>query len=186
MLAVLGGLADVERDLIRTLTAEGRSRATARGQHMGRPAAARWRGDVEGTGRELQRQYGDDFTAEDMNNLSLRKWLQQPTTDDEMRAVFGDVGREQNPRAAALGAAVMVEVGLSSMLRARLWIRNDKADDELFRSNGPIATFSQKIKMAEAIRIIGPATRANLDHIREIRNAFAHTYTGTSLSTRRV
>jgi DNA invertase Pin-like site-specific DNA recombinase len=37
MLAVLGGLADVERDLIRTRTAEGRSRATARGQHMGRP-----------------------------------------------------------------------------------------------------------------------------------------------------
>ena len=37
MLAVLGGLADVERDLIRTRTAEGRSRARQRGQHMGRP-----------------------------------------------------------------------------------------------------------------------------------------------------
>src|SRR5215218_6938303 len=35
MLAVLGGLADVERDLIRTRTAEGRSRAKARGVHMG-------------------------------------------------------------------------------------------------------------------------------------------------------
>ena len=39
MLAVLGGLADVERDLIRTRTAEGRSRAMARGQHMGQPSA---------------------------------------------------------------------------------------------------------------------------------------------------
>ncbi len=37
MIAVLGGLADVERDLIRTRTAEGRTRAKARGQHMGRP-----------------------------------------------------------------------------------------------------------------------------------------------------
>ena len=37
MIAVLGGLADVERDLIRTRTAEGRSRAKARGQHVGRP-----------------------------------------------------------------------------------------------------------------------------------------------------
>ena len=37
MIAVLGGLADVECDLIRTRTAEGRSRAKARGQHMGRP-----------------------------------------------------------------------------------------------------------------------------------------------------
>jgi DNA invertase Pin-like site-specific DNA recombinase len=39
MLAVLGGLADVERDLIRTRTAEGRSRAKAQGQRMGRPPA---------------------------------------------------------------------------------------------------------------------------------------------------
>ena len=36
MIAVLGGLADVEHDLIRTRTAEGRSRAKAQGKHMGR------------------------------------------------------------------------------------------------------------------------------------------------------
>jgi DNA invertase Pin-like site-specific DNA recombinase len=38
MLTVLGGLAEFERDLIRTCTAEGRIRAKARGQHMGRPS----------------------------------------------------------------------------------------------------------------------------------------------------
>src|ERR1700744_603531 len=37
MLTVLGGLAEVERDLIRTRTGEGRARAMARGQKMGRP-----------------------------------------------------------------------------------------------------------------------------------------------------
>ena len=37
MLAVLGGLADVERDLIRTRTAERRSRAKAQGKQMGTP-----------------------------------------------------------------------------------------------------------------------------------------------------
>jgi hypothetical protein len=36
MLAALGGLADVERDLIRTRTAEGLSRAKAQRKHMGR------------------------------------------------------------------------------------------------------------------------------------------------------
>ena len=41
MLAVLGGLADVERDLIRTRTAEGKSRAKAQGKHMGRPLPSR-------------------------------------------------------------------------------------------------------------------------------------------------
>ncbi len=39
MIAVLGGRAAVERNLIRTRTAEGRSRAKARGKHMGRPPA---------------------------------------------------------------------------------------------------------------------------------------------------
>ena len=37
MLAVLDVLANVERDLIRTRTAEARSRAKAQGQEMGRP-----------------------------------------------------------------------------------------------------------------------------------------------------
>jgi DNA invertase Pin-like site-specific DNA recombinase len=37
MIVALGGLAEGERDLTRTRTAEGRSRAKARRQHMGRP-----------------------------------------------------------------------------------------------------------------------------------------------------
>jgi len=65
MLAVLGGLADVERDLIRTRTAEGRSRAKALGQHMGRPpkltetqkADARRRRAEGATLKELARSY---------------------------------------------------------------------------------------------------------------------------------
>ena len=66
MLAVLGGLADLERDLIRTRTAEGRSRAQKRGQHMGRPpklteaqqAEARRRRAEGATLAELARSYG--------------------------------------------------------------------------------------------------------------------------------
>jgi DNA invertase Pin-like site-specific DNA recombinase len=37
MLTVLGGLAEFERELIRTRTGEGRARAKTRGNHMGRP-----------------------------------------------------------------------------------------------------------------------------------------------------
>src|SRR5271170_4564695 len=65
MIAVLGGLANVERDLIRTRTAEGRSRAQKRGQHMGRPpkltatqkAEARRRRAQGATLAELARSY---------------------------------------------------------------------------------------------------------------------------------
>jgi DNA invertase Pin-like site-specific DNA recombinase len=38
MLTVLGGLAELERELIRARTGEGRVRAKARGVHMGRPS----------------------------------------------------------------------------------------------------------------------------------------------------
>ena len=66
MIAVLGGLADVERDLIRTRTAEGRSWATKRGQRMGRKpklteaqqAGARKRRAEGATLAELARSYG--------------------------------------------------------------------------------------------------------------------------------
>jgi DNA invertase Pin-like site-specific DNA recombinase len=54
MLAVLGGLADVERDLIRTRTAEGRSRAKAQGQHMGRPPSLTSAQQKEATRRRAQ------------------------------------------------------------------------------------------------------------------------------------
>jgi len=39
MSTVLGGLAEFERELIRARTGDGRARAVARGQHMGRPPA---------------------------------------------------------------------------------------------------------------------------------------------------
>ena len=54
MLAVLGGLADVERDLIRTRTAEGRSRAKAQGRPMGRPPALNPSQQKEATRRRAQ------------------------------------------------------------------------------------------------------------------------------------
>jgi DNA invertase Pin-like site-specific DNA recombinase len=66
MIAVLGGLADVERDLIRARTGEGKQRAKARGQHMGRPSsmtaaqkqeARRRRKDGEAVA-DLARSYG--------------------------------------------------------------------------------------------------------------------------------
>ena len=65
MIAVLGGLADVERDLIRTRTAEGRRRAQKRGQRMGRKpklteaqqAEARKRRAEGATLAELARSY---------------------------------------------------------------------------------------------------------------------------------
>ena len=77
MIAVLGSLADVERYLIRTRTAEGRSRAQKRGQHMGRPskptdaqkAETRRRRTEGATLAELARSY--DVSESTISRLSV-------------------------------------------------------------------------------------------------------------------
>src|ERR1700738_3349324 len=72
MIAILGGLADVERDLFRTRTAEGGSRAKARGKHMGPTPSLPLQQQTEARQRRaegatlkdprpiLQRQHGHD------------------------------------------------------------------------------------------------------------------------------
>jgi DNA invertase Pin-like site-specific DNA recombinase len=74
MLAVLGGLADMERDLIRTRTAEGRSRATARGRRPPaltpqQQAEARQRRADGATLKELARSY--DVSAATISRLGI-------------------------------------------------------------------------------------------------------------------
>jgi DNA invertase Pin-like site-specific DNA recombinase len=66
MLTVLGGLAEFERDLIRTRTSEGRERAKARGVKLGRKPRRTYhrkreairRRDIDGeTVRDIARSY---------------------------------------------------------------------------------------------------------------------------------
>ena len=86
MLAVLGGLADVERDLIRTRTAEGRSRAKAQGKAMGRPPSlnsgtaerghqtARAGRYVAGVGRQLRPQHFHHAPRDERRVRSYEVW----------------------------------------------------------------------------------------------------------------
>ena len=69
MIAVLGGLADVERDLIRTRTVEGRSRAKAKGQHMGRPPALTSAQQKEATQRRARGATLDELARS--NNVGI-------------------------------------------------------------------------------------------------------------------
>lgn len=61
MLTVLGGLAEFERELIRARTGEGRARAKARGQSLGRPFKLTPHQRLEALAR---RERGDETLAE--------------------------------------------------------------------------------------------------------------------------
>src|SRR6202035_1232290 len=76
MIAVLGGLADVERDLIRTRTAEGRSRAKAQGAHMGRPPSLTPAQQKEATRRRAQ-----GATLQELADSYDRSWYAECGTE---------------------------------------------------------------------------------------------------------
>jgi DNA invertase Pin-like site-specific DNA recombinase len=79
MLTVLGGLAEFERELIRARTGEGRARAKARGQSLGRPfkltphqrqEAVRRRDKGEETLTEIGRSY--NVSAQTISRLIIK------------------------------------------------------------------------------------------------------------------
>jgi DNA invertase Pin-like site-specific DNA recombinase len=88
MIAVLGGLADVERDLIRTRTAEGRSRAKARGQHMGRPPKL-----TPQQQKEARRRRAEGATLKEL----AKSYNVGAATISRLTGDNGSVGRGANP-----------------------------------------------------------------------------------------
>jgi DNA invertase Pin-like site-specific DNA recombinase len=71
MLTVLGGLAEFERDLIRSRTTEGRDRAKARGVKMGRPPKITAHQKKEAIKR---RDHGEETLAEIGRSYNVSGW----------------------------------------------------------------------------------------------------------------
>lgn len=81
---------------------------------------------------------------------------------------------EDSDRGAAIVAASFVENFIEYKLRHLM--RSDDANvlGSTFEQDGPLATFSSKIKMGFLLRLLGKKARNELDTIRKIRNYFAH------------
>ncbi len=77
-------------------------------------------------------------------------------------------------RAVAVLGAAYVEEALLDALLIRLGIEDQSAVEQLLENGAPLSTFSNKINLAEAVHLIGPRTRGDLDRIRKVRNECAH------------
>jgi hypothetical protein len=77
----------------------------------------------------------------------------------------------EGDRACAILQASWTELIVERTLRARL--RVDGAS-QIFDTNGPISSFSDKIIMGFALGVFGKKTRHDLHLIRNLRNGFAH------------
>jgi hypothetical protein len=81
----------------------------------------------------------------------------------------------RSDRVAAILGGAIIEDALRVALLARF--RPDKKDHEgLFDGdkNAPLSTFAARISVAFALRVFGPNTLGDLQCIKAVRNAFAH------------
>jgi hypothetical protein len=68
-----------------------------------------------------------------------------------------------------------VEVTLKSLLASKMRNNLNSTDrKQIFEYEGAAGSFSSKIIIAYAFKLIGPITRADLDLIKFLRNEFAH------------
>lgn len=84
---------------------------------------------------------------------------------------------DESDRGCVLVGAAILEQRLEDIFRQQFAINqiSNKMQSDLFNSNGPLSTFSSKIKLAHSFGLIDKSVFQDLEAIRKIRNEFAHT-----------
>jgi hypothetical protein len=104
---------------------------------------------------------------------AFRALLRSPLTAADTKAAQAEA-LGASDRASALMHAALMDAILKDTLRRRMTALSAAESDDLFRGQGPLASFSAKIKVSYALRFFGKKTGDDLHLIREIRNGFAH------------
>ena len=81
----------------------------------------------------------------------------------------------ETDRGTALVAAAYLEDLLGAMLRKH-FIEHSKEVDELLEGNGPLGTFSSRITLTYCLGLIRDDQFKDLNTVRKIRNASAHSH----------
>ena len=105
--------------------------------------------------------------------------------------IFGDLNRlyrtldDLDERGLVLSLAAFAEEALGLLLRAFL-IQGEATNRLIDGFNAPLGTFSARVKMAYALGLIAEDQYADLEHLRKIRNEFAHSWKLISFSEPRI
>jgi len=90
---------------------------------------------------------------------------------------------KESDRGCALVAAAYLENQITELLEDFFIKQSKKDSDSLFDFNGPVGTFSSKIKMCLALGLIPKEISNGLDIVRKIRNEFAHLHEPLNFNT---
>ncbi|WCO03518.1 MltR family transcriptional regulator [Psychroserpens ponticola] len=89
---------------------------------------------------------------------------------------------KESDRGMSLYATAYIDKKLEILLKKKL-IGSNKHLKEIFSFNGPVGTFSSKIKLAYSIGLIDKVIMSDINILRQIRNEFAHSEKNISFET---
>jgi len=105
----------------------------------------------------------------------LRDYGHLILTDEEKKAVEAAAHSvEQHPIVTAILGYVLVEHEIDILVRKKLKKKDDDTWEKLQGESGPLRSFSAKISMGYALGIYSEKIQHDLNIVRVIRNAFAH------------
>ena len=105
----------------------------------------------------------------------LRRYWKDRINLPDTAALSDEISGESD-RAVVILIATLLADALEFLLVQRLIIQPDKTQmDHIFRFEGPLGSFSSRIEISYLFGFIDEVTRSQLNDIREMRNACAHT-----------
>lgn len=107
--------------------------------------------------------------------MTFTKDIYSPEALAKMQALVDELN-EQTDRGVAIVGAAWVEESVAASLEDVL-PKKSKGKERLFRTDGPISTFSAKIDFLHMLGLISEHIRCDMHRLREIRNTFAHQIT---------
>lgn len=108
-----------------------------------------------------------------------------PVTDEEyqvrLRKFLENIENESD-RGCVLVAVAIIDENLEILLRSQLLQSEPKILNLLFSGQGPLNSFWSKIQLTRAMDLIPGWMYEDLEHIRTLRNIFAHRYDSADFS----
>ncbi len=92
--------------------------------------------------------------------------------------------KDESDRAVALLAAAYLDELLKDLIQTVMVIESEGIRKDLFKGgSAPLATFSSRILLSFCLGLISQDQKIDLNHIRSIRNDFAHQLLGRSFNS---
>jgi DNA-binding MltR family transcriptional regulator len=125
----------------------------------------------------LARDLNDEgpMTSQPASIISLKRLVKRAPSSDDLHDLLLRLTTNLDDRGAALSAVSILDGTLQAAIIEKMRPEIKADPDYLFHSGAPLGSLSAKIRVGYALGLYDSESAEDLECIREIRNAFAHT-----------